>query len=158
MNKIILVLYGQPRPSMPTLAGRSGRQYSRAVFNAKEQRHETQPFEIEYFNTVMLPDLAKMAGFGLLSWLPYIVTETEAPKEEPKVEPLVPDLTDAFKDLEQEAPAATEEAPAETPAVSEYASKTFRELREIARAKGLKVSNVAKKEDIIAMLSEPVPA
>lgn len=143
---------------MPTLAGRSGRQYSRAVFNAKEQRHETQPFEIEYFNNTILPDLAKMAGFGLQSWLPFIVTEAEAPKEEPKLEPLVPDLTDAFKDLEQEAPAATEETPAETPAVSEYASKTFRELREIARARGLKVSNVAKKEDIIAMLNEPVPA
>ena len=140
---------------MPTLAGRSGRQYSRAFFNAKEQRHETQPFEIEYFNSTILPDLAKMVGFGLQSWLPFIVTEAEEPKEEPKVEPLVPDLTDAFKDLEQEAPAET---PAETPAVSEHASKTFRELREIARARGLKVSNVAKKEDIIAMLNEPVPA
>lgn len=168
--QIILCLYHSPRPSMPSLQGRSGKIYCRAVYNEKMQRHETPPFDLDEWHNTILPDISKLTGRELPQWLPAVVaTEPAAGEDTARLEG---ELAAAHAEIKRltgtELKGATERPPARTlvdtfgslpePSPVELGSlapKGVRELRAMCKERGITIPTSATKDDLLRMLETP---
>lgn len=166
--KITLCLYGTPRNAMPSLQGRSGKTYARAHFNEKEMRHETQEFDMEEWRTAIFPDIVKFPS--TLRWWPIVAVEADSEE----VTRLKADLAEALANIatlktefakEQGASGVTilEGAndgeigsPVPTGAGRPLPDLKHRELRAKAKARGISIANNPTKDELIALLSDPL--
>ena len=160
--QITLCLYHSPRPSMPSLQGRSGKIYCRAVYNEKMQRHETPPFDLDEWHNTILPDISKLTGRELPQWLPaVVVTESAAGEDTARLEG---ELAAAHAEIKRLAVAETPLAPvvrAEDPFSTlptnpgSLAPKVVRELRAMCKERGITIPTSATKDDLLRMLETP---
>lgn len=131
--KLIVVLYGSNCMVMPTLLGRSQKNYGRLHWNPKVRRHESAPISVKEWSA-MLPDLA--ASQTGERWLVDIL---DTPAEEVSA-PVIPEPE----------PAPTPVAEPE-PVVDP--SKTFRRLRKQCLDLGYTVNATDTVETLTAKLA-----
>lgn len=164
--KIKLVTYGTARNVMPSLQGRSGRVYDRAHFTEKDMRHQTAEFDLDEFQTTILPDIAKHPN--VIKWWPVVTVaesgddvkrlkeELAAAKAEIarlKSEQANTRTPDAFTGLVDAAGSNEPAAQAARP-LSELG---HRELRAMLKERGIPLIGNPNKDDMIALLSAPKP-
>ena len=149
---------------MPSLKGRSGKEYSRAPWRNETARHETQPFDLDYYHGTILPDIEKMAGLGLERWIGVVTIADESEE----IQRLTAELAAAnarIAELQSVALTAPEPIPVSgtafgdstgTAAISPNAAPqveamNYRELRAFVLSQGDRVPSGISKEKLLEL-------
>lgn len=162
MHKVILCLEAGkiPRNSIPKIIGRSGRHYANAYFNGNTMQHESDPIDVELWNSSARQDLAKVNG--LLPWLPEVRLGDENTE--------LKRLTDENHELRAQvamleaqiakAPATPFDALTELPAEpqDEFSAMTVRELRQACKDRGIAIPHNSTRPQLLDLLKAPAPS
>lgn len=171
-TKVIPCIYNAPKMAMPALRGRSGTHYGSAAWNDKTARHECPPIDAEYYDKVVLPDMAKMDERMTERWM----ISVQVGKDSDEVDMLKAELDAAnsrIRELLTQQPAKTElpfntetlverseDAAQGVPASpADVDAMNYRELRAHALSLKLPVKSGMPKADLLALVKgETVPA